>query len=90
MGQININISMDEELQHQFDEFCHDIGMDMATAFSVFAKAAIRQRKIPFEIASDDPFYQPENMAKLRASIKQMEASGGTVHEVDYDQILDR
>lgn len=32
---------------------------------------------------SMDPFYSEENMARLRKSIAQMEATGGTVHEVD-------
>ena len=32
-----------------------------------------------------DPFYSPENMARLKRSIAQMEATGGTVHEVIYD-----
>ena len=32
-----------------------------------------------------DPFYSPENMARLKRSIAQMEATGGTIHEVVYD-----
>lgn len=32
-----------------------------------------------------DPFYSPENMVRLKRSIAQMEATGGTVHEVSYD-----
>lgn len=32
-----------------------------------------------------DPFYSPQNMERLRRSIAQMEATGGTVHEVSYD-----
>ena len=32
-----------------------------------------------------DPFYSPENMARLKRSIAQMEATGGTVHEVAYN-----
>ncbi len=32
-----------------------------------------------------DPFYSPQNMERLRRSIAQMEATGGTVHEVRYD-----
>ena len=62
--------------------------MTMTTAFCVFAKTAVRERKIPFEISaerSSDPFYSAENMALLRASIAQMEATGGTIHEVDVD-----
>ena len=60
--------------------------MSMTTAFCVFAKKAVRERRIPFEITADaDPFYSVENMERLRKSIAQMEATGGTAHEVDLD-----
>ena len=86
MAQTNINIRMDEDLKRQFDAFCSDIGMNMTTAFCVFAKTAVRERRIPFEISAEsDPFYSAVNMAKLRKSIAQMEATGGTVHEVNFD-----
>ena len=86
MGQINVNIRMDEDLKKQFDAFCSDIGMSMTTAFCVFAKTAVRERKIPFEISlENDPFYSPTNLARLKKSIAQMEATGGTIHEVDLD-----
>ena len=32
-----------------------------------------------------DPFYSDKNMARLKYSIAQMEATGGTVHEVNCD-----
>lgn len=91
MAQTNINIRMDEDLKKQFDAFCADIGMSMTTAICVFAKTAVRERRIPFEItAESDPFYSPANLARLRKSIAQMEATGGTVHEVDADdEIMD-
>ena len=86
MAQTTVSIRMDEDLKKQFEAFCSDVGMNMTTAFCVFAKAAVRERKIPFEIsARNDPFYSPENMERLRRSIAQMETTGGTVHEVDYD-----
>lgn len=86
MAQTNINIRMDEDLKRQFDAFCSDIGMNMTTAFCVFAKTAVRERRIPFEISAEsDPFYSPANMTRLRKSIAQMEAKGGTVHEVNLD-----
>ncbi len=73
-------------MKRQFDKFCSDVGMSMTTAFCIFAKTVVRQHRIPFEISSDsDPFYSYENMARLKKSIAQMEATGGTVHEVDYD-----
>ena len=43
MAQTNINIRMDEDLKKQFDAFCSDIGMNMTTAFCVFAKTAVGQ-----------------------------------------------
>ena len=88
MAQTSVSIRMDADLKRQFDEFCSEIGMTMTSAFCVFAKTAVRERKIPFEISaerSSDPFYSAENMALLRASIAQMEATGGTIHEVDVD-----
>ncbi|MGN0557967.1 MAG: type II toxin-antitoxin system RelB/DinJ family antitoxin [Acutalibacteraceae bacterium] len=86
MAQTNVNIRMDEDLKKQFDAFCSEIGMNMTTAFCVFAKTAVRERRIPFEIKLDsDPFYSPSNIERLKKSIAQMEATGGTVHEVNFD-----
>ena len=86
MPQTNINIRMDEDLKKQFDAFCTDIGMSMTTAFCVFAKTVVRERRIPFEIsAASDPFYSKANIEKLKKSIAQMEATGGTIHEVDLN-----
>ena len=55
MAQTNVNIRMDEELKKQFDAFCSDIGMSMTTAICVFAKKAVRERRIPIEITADVP-----------------------------------
>lgn len=86
MAQVNVNIRMDADLKKQFEAFCSDIGMNMTTAFCVFAKKAVRERRIPFEITADnDPFYSSSNMKRLEKSIAQLETTGGTVHEVNMD-----
>ena len=83
MAQTNVNIRMDENLKKQFDAFCSEIGMNMTTAFCVFAKTAVRQNKIPFEISADsDPFYSEVNQARLRKSIADLNAGKGKVHEL--------
>lgn len=83
MAQTSINVRMDEDLKRQFSAFCDDVGMSMTTAFNIFAKTAVRERRIPFEITTEgDPFYSPENMERLRASIAQLEAGKGTVHDL--------
>ena len=71
MAQTNINIRIDAELKKQFDKFCSDIGMSMTTAFCVFAKKAVREQRIPFEITADEPLYSAANLAKLMQSLEQ-------------------
>ena len=43
MAQTNINIRMDADLKKQFEDFCNDMGMTMTTAFTIFAKKAVRE-----------------------------------------------
>ena len=58
MAQTSISVRMDEDLKKQFDEFCSDVGMNMTTAFCIFAKTVVRERRIPFEITTErDTFY---------------------------------
>ena len=82
MSQTNINIRMDSQLKEQFDKFCSEIGMSMTTAFCVFAKKAVREQKIPFEITAEDPFYSEENMKRLKKAIADLEKGRGTEHEI--------
>ena len=56
MANININIRMDSDLKQQFEAFCNDVGMTMTTAFTVFAKKAVREYRIPFEIGAEVPY----------------------------------
>ena len=55
MANININIRMDSDLKQQFEAFYNDVGMTMTTAFTVFAKKAVREYRIPFEIGAEVP-----------------------------------
>lgn len=82
MSQTNINIRMDSKLKEQFDKFCSEIGMSMTTAFCVFAKKAVREQKIPFEITAEDPFYSEKNMERIKKAIADLEKGKGTQHEI--------
>ena len=55
MAQTNINIRMDAELKKQFEDFCADVGMSMTTAFNIFARKAVRENRIPFQLGADIP-----------------------------------
>ena len=55
MAQATFSIRMDEDLKKQFDNLCTDFGMTASTAFNIFARAVVRERKIPFEIVASEP-----------------------------------
>ena len=81
LATTSVTIRMDEQLKKQAEELFAQMGMNMTTAFTIFAKTAVRKGKIPFEIAID-PFYSEVNQAHLREAIKRMELTGGTEHEL--------
>jgi len=48
MAQINIRI--DDELKEKAEVFLDELGFTFSSAFNVFIKQAIRERRIPFDI----------------------------------------
>ena len=55
MALATFSVRMDEKLKKQFDSLCNDFGMTASTAFNVFAKTVVRERRIPFEIVAPKP-----------------------------------
>lgn len=72
MAQTTVNFRMDEGLKLDLERLCDDLGITMTTAFTVFAKKATRENRIPFEL-SGDPFYSTKNMMRLQESIASFE-----------------
>ncbi len=86
MAQATFSIRMDEELKKQFDELCFDFGMSASTAFTVFAKAVVRERKIPFEISSPNPQITRENAFKVFQLLRE-EAKQNGMQDLTLDEI---
>ena len=75
MGQTTLSIRMDEDIKRRFDNFCADAGMNATVAVNMFARAVLREKRIPFEITgSGDPFYSVKNQARLREAMDQLES----------------
>lgn len=55
MSQATFSVRMDEQLKRQFDGLCQEFGMTTSTAINVFARAVVRERRIPFEIVVPEP-----------------------------------
>ena len=74
---INVTIRLDREVKEQAEKMFNDFGMNLSTAFNIFARQALRQGKIPFEIY--DPFYSEKNQAELSRRIDDIEAGRATL-----------
>lgn len=51
----NISIRMDADLKAQADAFFAELGMNLSTAFNIFVRQSLREGRIPFEIALNQP-----------------------------------
>lgn len=74
MGQSTLSVKIDNADKLYFEDFCKEVGMNVSVAINMFIKAVIREKRLPFEIRADDPFYSEENMRILNASIADAEA----------------
>ena len=79
-----ITARLESEDKILFDAFCESVGITASAAINMFIKATIREGEIPFKIKAD-PFYSEANQERLRQSIKQLEETGGTIHDIDLD-----
>ena len=76
---INVTIRLDRDVKEQAERMFSDFGMNLSTAFNVFARQALREGKIPFEIY--DPFYSEKNQTRPARPMADAETEIDTVHE---------
>jgi len=69
MGQTAFTVRMDADVKKRFDDLCKDFGMSANTAFNMFARAVIRQERIPFDVES-------EKQVRLQKAWEAIERSG--------------
>ena len=72
MAQTLINFRIEKNTKKELEKICNELGITMSTAFNIFAKKVIREKRIPFDV-SIDPFYSDSNQNALQESIKQLE-----------------
>lgn len=85
MAQATFSIRMDETLKRQFDTLCADFGMNATTAFNIFARAVVREKKIPFEIRASEEITRASGMQAFLAL--RTEAKKNGVQDLTLDEI---
>ena len=86
MAQATFSIRMDENLKRQFDALCSEFGMTASTAFNVFARAVVRERKIPFEITSPQPEITRDSGLQAFWALRE-EARRNGIQDLTLDEI---
>lgn len=86
MATTSITIRIDEKLKKQAELLFEDMGLNMTTAITMFAKAVVRQNKIPFEISAD-PFYSESNIRELERRIANIESGQSVPKEHDIIEV---
>ena len=83
MAQTTFSVRMDAEVKKQLDDFCTQVGMNTTTAFNMFARAVLRERRLPFEITTEpDPFYSESNLAHLRRGVAALNSGKGIERDI--------
>ncbi len=68
-----VSIRLDDDMKKELDEMCDEMGMNLTTFFMIYAKKALRDRKIPFEIAAPaDLFHSEQNMKQIKKADEQV------------------
>ena len=93
MAQATFSVRMDEVLKKQFDGLCQEFGMNASTAINVFARAVVRQRRIPFEIKAapeDNSLQALDAFWALRAEAQKNGLQDMTLDEINEEIRLAR
>lgn len=85
MAQATFSVRMDETLKRQFDALCADFGMSATTAFNVFARAVVRERKIPFEIQASNNLTRADEIKTFLELRSQ--AQENNIEELSLDEM---
>ena len=86
MAQATFSVRMDSELRESFRDICNEFGMNMATAINIFARAVVRERKIPFEITANDLVITRSGASQAFANLRE-DAKNAGVSDMSLEEI---
>lgn len=73
---VTVSIRLDAELKKRMEDLCDELGITMASAYTVFTKKCVREHGLPFKLTAD-PFYSEANMEFLRRGIQALNEGKG-------------
>ena len=84
-----VSLRFEDGMKRELDEMCSEMGMNITTFFMVYAKRALRDRRIPFDITAPvDPFYSKSNLSQIEKAVGQVEAGKVVAKTLDELEAL--
>lgn len=70
---VTVSLRLEDNFKKELDKMCDEMGMNLTTFFMIYAKKALRERRIPFEIEAPlDSIYSKTNIEQLKRSSEQI------------------
>lgn len=85
MAVATFSVRMDENLKNELDELCTQFGMNTSVAINIFARAVVRERRIPFEISATAPNAGAQAFQALRAQAKENGVQGMPLRAINRE-----
>ncbi len=82
----NVSFRMDDDLKRKTETVLDALGLNMSTAITMFAKAIVREQRLPLDL-SLDPFYSEENQKYLTDAIRRYESGQMTTVTKSMDEL---
>ena len=86
MSQATFSVRMEKGLKEQFDTLCKEFGMNASSAINVFARAVVRERRIPFEISSPQKNIARESTMQAFKELREQAKKNG-ISDMSLDEI---
>ena len=67
MSTTLVNFRLDTQLKKRLEKLCDELGMNLTTAFTIFAKKMVREQGIPFRINKESYEYEEPNEETIAA-----------------------
>ena len=84
-----ISLRLDDDLKRDLEQMCSDMGMSLTTFFTIYAKRALRDRKIPFEITAPAPTINPDKLDwdRIGELLDEAEREDGDDEGIPWEEV---
>ena len=86
MSQSALTIRLDTDLKNQFDALCEDFGMSTNTAFNIYVRTVVREKRIPFPVESSARCEMIEKGRQAFYRLREQAKEAG-LQEMSLDEI---